>query len=53
MKSVEDPCFGTDRDLWLMDPDPVIFVIDPQDAANKVNLHHFSKIKSPKGATKQ
>jgi hypothetical protein len=36
-----------------MDPDPVIFVIDPQDAAIKVNLHNFSKKKSPKGATKQ
>jgi hypothetical protein len=36
-----------------MDPDPVIFVIDPEDAAIKVNLYLFSKIKSPKGATKQ
>ncbi len=51
-----DPCF------WLMDPDPAIFVIDLQDASNKlifntifsayyflkVHLHHFSKIKSHK-----
>ncbi len=45
-----------------MDPDPAIFVIDLQDASKKlifntifsayyffkVNLHHFSKIKSQK-----
>jgi hypothetical protein len=51
-----DPC------LWLMDPDPAIFVIDVQDASKKlifntnfsayyflkVHLHHFSKIKSQK-----
>jgi hypothetical protein len=51
-----DPC------LRLMDPDPAIYVIDLQDAKKKtnlkksfsayyflkVNLNHFSKIKSPK-----
>jgi hypothetical protein len=44
-----DPC------LWLMDPDPTIFVIDLQDATIfsacyflKVHLHYFSKIKSQK-----
>ncbi len=53
-----DPC------LWLVDPDPAIFVIDFQDASKKlifntifsacyryflkVHLHHFSKIKSQK-----
>ncbi len=51
-----DPC------LWLMDPDPAIFVIDLQDASQKlifnkifsayyflkVFLHHFSKTKSQK-----
>jgi hypothetical protein len=51
-----DPC------LWLMDPDPSIFVIDLQDASKKIilnkifsayyflklHLHHFSKIKSQK-----
>ncbi len=56
-----DPC------LWLMDPDPPIFVIDFQDANKKlifkkrfsayyflkVHIHHFSKIKSPKEVTKQ
>ncbi len=53
-----DPC------LWLMDPDPAIFVTDLQDASKKfifntifsayyflkVHLHHFSKIKSKKGS---
>jgi hypothetical protein len=48
-------------------PDPVIYVIDRQDAKKKltltknlsayyflnVPLHHFSKIKSPKEVTKQ
>ncbi len=51
-----DPC------LWLMDPDPAIFVIDLQDGCKnkffntifsayyflKVHLHNFSKIKSQK-----
>ncbi len=50
-----DPC------LWIMDPDPAIFVIDLQDASKlifntifsasyflMVHLHHFSKIKSQK-----
>ncbi len=51
-----DPC------LWLMDPDPAVFVIDLQDANKKlifyksfsayyilkVHLHNFSKIKSQK-----
>ncbi len=51
-----DPC------LWLMDPDPAVFVIDLQDASKKlifntifsayyflkVHFHHFSKIKSQK-----
>ncbi len=51
-----DPC------LWLMDPDPAIFVIDLHDASKKltfntifsacyflkVHLHYFSKIKSQK-----
>jgi hypothetical protein len=49
-----------------MDPDPAIFVIDLQDANKKiiiksfpayyllkVDLHHISKIKSPKEVTKQ
>ncbi len=53
---------STDPCLWLMDPDPAIFVIDLQDACKKlifntifsayyllkVHLHHFSKIKSQK-----
>ncbi len=48
--------------LWLVDPDPAIFIIDLQDASKKllfntifsayyflkVHLHHFSKIKSQK-----
>ena len=53
-----DPC------LYLIDPDPAIFVIDLQDANKKlikksfpayyylkVYLHNFSKIKSQKGKT--
>jgi hypothetical protein len=58
----EDPC------LWLMDPDPSVFVnFNFQDANNKlivlksfpayyflkVHLHYFSKIKSQKEVTKQ
>jgi hypothetical protein len=52
---------SADQCLWLMDPDPAIFVIDLQDAHKililqifsacyflKVHLHHFSKIKSQK-----
>jgi hypothetical protein len=53
--------------LCKMDPDPDIFIIDIQDANKKNNLkksfsayyflklhlHHFSKIKSQKGVTKQ
>jgi hypothetical protein len=39
------------------DPDPAIFVIDLQDANKnyflKVDLHNFSKIKSPKEVTNQ
>jgi hypothetical protein len=44
------------------DPDPAIFIIDLQDANKKsfsayyflkVDLHHFSKIKSQKEVTKQ
>ncbi len=60
--SVVDPWhFGTDPDprLWPVDPDPVIFVLDIQDAKKnyfflsfsahyflKVHLHHFYKIKN-------
>ncbi len=55
-----DPC------LWLIDPDPAIFVIDLQDANKKlifksfsayyflkVHFHHFSKIKSQNKVTKR
>jgi hypothetical protein len=31
-----DPC------LWLMDPDPSIFIIDLQDANKKLTLKKFS-----------
>ncbi len=56
---------SADLCLWLMDPDPAIFVIDFQDANKKLILflsfsayyflkgHHFSKIKSLKEVTKQ
>ncbi len=54
---------SADACLWLMDPDPAMFVIDLQDASKKLiffntifsayyflklHLHHFSKIKVKK-----
>jgi hypothetical protein len=59
------PLTNSDPDLDS-DQDPAIFIIDLQDANKKVtkksfsdyyflkvHLHNFSKIKSPKGVTKQ
>jgi hypothetical protein len=54
--------FGSGFGTRILDPDPAIFVIDLQDASKKLifntvfsayyflklNLHHFSKIKSQK-----
>jgi hypothetical protein len=55
---------GSGSGSWILDPDPAFFVIDLQDASQKlifntifsayypyflkVHLHHFSKIKSQK-----
>jgi hypothetical protein len=72
IRLIESQCSGSmtfwggsgsaDPSLWLMDPDPAIFVIDLQDDSKKlifntifsayyflkVHLHHFSEIKSQK-----